>query len=110
METINAIGRRKASVARVYLTKGGGNITINGKELSNYFPMQNIQNSVTEPLKVSELEKQYDIKINVSGGGFKGQAEAIRLGISRALVKIDEENKPALKAKKFLTRDAREVE
>ena len=110
METINAIGRRKASVARVYLTKGGGNITINGKVLSNYFPMQNIQNSVTEPLKVSELEKQYDIKINVSGGGFKGQAEAIRLGISRALVKIDEENKPALKAKKFLTRDAREVE
>ncbi|MBT3545997.1 30S ribosomal protein S9 [Saprospiraceae bacterium] len=110
METINAIGRRKASVARVYLTKGGGNIIINGKELSNYFPMQNIQNSVTEPLKVSELEKQYDIKINVSGGGFKGQAEAIRLGISRALVKIDEENKPALKAKKFLTRDAREVE
>ena len=110
METINAIGRRKASVARVYLTKGGGNITINGKELSNYFPMQNIQNSVTVPLKVSELEKQYDIKINVSGGGFKGQAEAIRLGISRALVKIDEENKPALKAKKFLTRDAREVE
>ena len=75
METINAIGRRKASVARVYLTKGGGNITINGKDLSNYFPMQNIQNSVTEPLKVSELEKQYDIKINVSGGGFKGQAE-----------------------------------
>ena len=110
METINAIGRRKASVARVYLTKGGGNIIINGKELSNYFPMQNIQNSVTEPLKVSELEKQYDIKINVSGGGFKGQAEAIRLGISRALVKIDEEDKPALKAKKFLTRDAREVE
>ncbi|HAW05443.1 MAG TPA: 30S ribosomal protein S9 [Saprospirales bacterium] len=110
METINAIGRRKASVARVYLTKGDGNIIINGKELSNYFPMQNIQNSVTEPLKVSELEKQYDIKINVSGGGFKGQAEAIRLGISRALVKIDEENKPALKAKKFLTRDAREVE
>ena len=110
METINAIGRRKASVARVYLTKGGGNITINGKDLSNYFPMQNIQNSVTEPLKVSELEKQYDIKINVSGGGFKGQAEAIRLGISRALVKIDKENKPALKAKKFLTRDAREVE
>jgi len=110
METINAIGRRKASVARVYLTKGGGNITINGKDLSNYFPMQNIQNSVTEPLKVSELEKQYDIKINVSGGGFKGQAEAIRLGISRALVKIDEENKPALKAKKFLTRDASEVE
>ncbi len=110
METINAIGRRKASVARVYLTKGGGNITINGKDLSNYFPMQNTQNSVTEPLKVSELEKQYDIKINVSGGGFKGQAEAIRLGISRALVKIDEENKPALKAKKFPTRAAREVE
>ncbi len=110
METINAIGRRKASVARVYLTKGGGNIVVNGKELSNYFPMPNIQNSVTEPLKISEVENEYDIKINVNGGGFKGQAEAIRLGISRALVKIDEENKPALKAKKFLTRDAREVE
>ena len=110
METINAIGRRKASVARVYLTKGGGNIIINGKELNNYFPMPNIQNSVTEPLKISDVEKEYDIKINVSGGGFKGQAEAIRLGISRALVKVDEENKPALKAKKFLTRDAREVE
>jgi len=110
METINAIGRRKASVARVYLTSGGGNIVINGKELSNYFPMPNIQNQVLEPLKVSEVEKTYDIKITVSGGGFKGQAEAIRLGISRALVKIDVDNKPALKAKKFLTRDAREVE
>lgn len=110
MDTINAIGRRKASVARVYLTKGGGNIVINGKVLDNYFPMPNIQNSVLEPLKVSEVEKEYDVKITVSGGGFKGQAEAIRLGISRALVKIDVDNKPALKAKKFLTRDAREVE
>ncbi len=110
METINAIGRRKASVARVYLTKGGGNIIINGKELTNYFPMPNIQNSVLEPLKVSEVEKEFDIKITVAGGGFKGQAEAIRLGISRALVKVDVDNKPALKAKKFLTRDAREVE
>ncbi len=110
MEMINTIGRRKASVARVYVTKGSGNFVVNGKELSNYFPMPNTQNSILEPLKVLEMDKEFDIKVNVSGGGFKGQAEAIRLGISRALVKIDVENKPALKAKKFLTRDAREVE
>lgn len=110
METINAIGRRKASIARVYVNKGKGKIVINGKDLANYFPMPNIQNSVLEPLRISEAEKEYDIKVTVSGGGFKGQAEAIRLGISRALVKIDVDNKPALKEKKFLTRDAREVE
>lgn len=110
MEIINAIGRRKASVARVYLTKGDGKFVINGKELDNYFPMPNIQNSVLDPLRTLEVEKEYNIKVTVAGGGFKGQAEAIRLGIARALVKIDVDNKPALKVKKFLTRDAREVE
>lgn len=110
MEIINAVGRRKASVARVYLTKGDGKVVINGKELDNYFPMPNIQNSVLDPLRTLEVEKEYNVKVTVAGGGFKGQAEAIRLGIARALVKIDVDNKPALKVKKFLTRDAREVE
>ena len=110
MEMINSIGRRKASVARVYLKNGSGNIMINGKDLKDYFPMPNIQDKVKEPLQILESEGTYDIKINVNGGGFKGQAEAIRLGISRALVKISEDNKPPLKAKKLLTRDARVVE
>lgn len=110
MEQINTIGRRKASVARVYVTSGSGNITINGKDYKNYFPMPNIQANMIDPLVLSDDVASYDLKINVNGGGFKGQAEAIRLGIARALVKIDEDNKPALKAKKYLTRDAREVE
>lgn len=107
---INSIGRRKAAVARVYLKNGSGNIMINGKDLSDYFPMANIQDKVKEPLQILESVGTYDIKINVNGGGFKGQAEAIRLGISRALVKLSEDNKPPLKAKKLLTRDARVVE
>ena len=110
MEQINTIGRRKASVARVYVTSGSGNITINGKDYKNYFPMPNIQASMVDPLMVTDAMSTYDLKINVKGGGFKGQAEAIRLGISRALVKISEDNKSPLKAKKYLTRDAREVE
>lgn len=110
MEQINAIGRRKASVARVYVKSGSGNITINGKDYKNYFPMPNIQANLIDPLVISENTEAYDIKVVVSGGGFKGQAEAIRLGISRALVKIDEDNKPTLKAKKYLTRDSRVVE
>lgn len=110
MEMINSIGRRKAAVARVYLKNGSGNIMINGKDLSDYFPMANIQDKVKEPLQILESVGTYDIKINVNGGGFKGQAEAIRLGISRALVKLSEDNKPPLKAKKLLTRDARVVE
>ncbi len=110
MEMINSIGRRKASVARVYLTNGSGNITINGKDLKDYFPMPDIQLKVTDPLTTIESADTYDIKVNVRGGGFKGQAEAIRLAISRSLVKINEDFKSPLKAKKFLTRDARVVE
>ena len=110
MEMINSIGRRKASVARVYLTNGSGNITINGKDLKDYFPMPDIQMKVTDPLTTIEVASEYDVKVNVKGGGFKGQAEAIRLAISRSLVKINEDFKSPLKAKKFLTRDARVVE
>jgi small subunit ribosomal protein S9 len=110
MEMINSIGRRKASVARVYLTNGSGNITINGKDLKDYFPMPDIQMKVTDPLTTIEVAGSYDVKVNVKGGGFKGQAEAIRLAISRSLVKINEDFKSPLKAKKFLTRDARVVE
>ena len=110
MEMINAIGRRKAAVARVYLMKGTGNVTVNGKAYKEYFPQEHIQGSVTAPLLTVEVEALYDVNVNVNGGGFKGQAEAIRMGIARALVKIDEEYKSPLKAKKFLTRDARVVE
>ncbi len=110
METINSIGRRKASVARVYLSNGSGNITINGKDLKDYFPMPDIQMKVTDPLTTIEVAGSYDVKVNVKGGGYKGQAEAIRLAISRSLVKINEDFKSPLKAKKFLTRDARVVE
>jgi len=110
METINATGRRKASIARVYLTKGEGNISINGKTLAEYFPLTHISNKVVEPLQAIEVENLYNLNINVKGGGFKGQAEAIRMGLSRALVKLNEEFRPALKSKKYLTRDARVVE
>lgn len=110
MDVINTIGRRKASVARVYVKKGSGNIIVNGKDYKDYFPQANIHLKVSDPLTVAESETEYDIKVNVSGGGFKGQAEAIRLGISRALVKINEELRKPLKAKKYLMRDARVVE
>lgn len=107
---INSIGRRKSSTARIYVTSGTGKITINDKDFKDYFPMSRTQATILEPFKVLDNEGQYDIKINVSGGGFKGQSEAIRMAISRSLVKIDEDNKKALKEKKYLTRDAREVE
>ena len=110
MGTINAIGRRKASVARVYLTSGSGNVQINGRKFEDYFPQKHIQATVLDPINTVDQAKVYDIKVNVSGGGFKGQSEAIRLGIARALVKIDADFKPALKAKSFMTRDARVVE
>ncbi len=110
MEMINAIGRRKASVARVYLTKGKGAISVNGKDYKDYFPNANIQMKLEDPLTTVEVAKEYDVKVNVNGGGFKGQAEAIRMAIARALVKIDEDYRSPLKAKKFLTRDARVVE
>ncbi len=110
MDTINSIGRRKSSVARVYLRKGKGTIMINGKELKDYFPMPNIRMNVIDPLETVDVNGQFDIKINVDGGGFKGQAEAIRMGIARALVKVNEDFKKPLKEKKFLTRDSRMVE
>ena len=110
MDTINAIGRRKASVARVYLSNGSGTVMINGRKFEEYFPQKHIQATVIEPMKVVEQDKTYDVNINVQGGGFKGQSEAIRLAISRALVKINADFKPALKARNFMTRDARVVE
>ncbi len=110
MEMINAIGRRKASVARVYLSKGDGQITINGKTLEEYFPQPHIQNKVKEPFQAVEAENIYNLNVNVDGGGFKGQAEAVRMGISRALVQLNEEFRKPLKVRKYLTRDARAVE
>ncbi len=110
MEMINALGRRKASVARVYLTQGEGNITVNGKPYDVYFCQAHVQNIVTDALKTVEVDKLYNLNVNVVGGGFKGQAEAIRLGIARALVKINEEFRVPLKTKKFLRRDPRVVE
>ena len=109
-EVINAIGRRKAAVARVYVAAGAGNITINKKDLQNYFPSSILQFIVKQPLNKLGVAENYDIKVTLAGGGYKGQAEALRLAIARALVKIDAENKPALKAEGFLTRDARVVE
>lgn len=110
MEVINAIGRRKSAIARIYVSEGKGGITINKKELAEYFPSEILQFVVKQPLNKIGVIENYDIKVNLDGGGIKGQAEALRLAIARALVKINEENKPALKAEGFLTRDAREVE
>jgi small subunit ribosomal protein S9 len=110
MEVINAIGRRKAAVARVYLNDGKGQITINDREFKQYFPNEILQYVVLQPLNLLNVADKYDIKVTLDGGGSKGQAEAIRLGISRALIKIDPEYKPKLKAEGFTTRDPREVE
>lgn len=110
MEQINAIGRRKAAVARIFLTEGKGKITVNDRDYREYFGTEILQYIVTQPLVLLNMAERYDIKINLEGGGFKGQAEAIRLGISRALIQIDPENKPRLKANGFLKRDPREVE
>ena len=110
MEVINALGRRKTAVARVYLTDGKGNITINKRELNEYFPIGTLQYVVQQPLHLCEVAGQYDIKVNLDGGGLTGQAEALRLGISRALLKINADFRPKLKAAGFLTRDPREVE
>ena len=110
MEVINALGRRKTAVARVYLTEGKGNITINKRELNEYFPIGTLQYVVQQPLFLCEVAGQYDIKVNLDGGGLTGQAEALRLGISRALLKVSADYRPKLKAAGFLTRDPREVE
>ena len=111
MEQTHALGRRKAAVARVYIVAGKGNITINGRTLEEYFKEDSLRYLVNQPLVVTGTEGQFDIKVTINGGGTKGQAEAIRLGISRALCEVDKEAyRPALKAAGFLTRDAREVE
>ena len=110
MEVINTIGRRKASVVRLYMSEGKGNVIINGKDIADYFPMEATRQKMMDPFKIVDKEGMFDLKINVSGGGFTGQSEAIRLAISRALVKFDEELKTTLKAKKYMTRDSRVVE
>jgi small subunit ribosomal protein S9 len=106
----NAVGRRKEAVARVYLSVGSGNITVNDKEYKAYFPIMYLQNQVELPLKTVEMVNNFDIVINVQGGGPKGQAEAIKMGISRALVVYNAELKPLLKKQSLLTRDSRSVE
>jgi small subunit ribosomal protein S9 len=110
MEIINAVGRRKAAIARVYLKKGTGNITINGKDYKDFFPQAHIQGKVLEAINEVEVQGLYDFSVNVKGGGIKGQADAIRMGMARTLVKLNEEFRSPLKAKKYLTRDARVVE
>lgn len=110
MEVINTVGRRKTSVARVYMNAGKGEITINEKKIEEYFPSELLQIIVKQPLVKIQEEGTYNFDINVFGGGLKGQAEAIRLGISRALVEANEESKPALRSEGFMTRDSRMVE
>ncbi len=110
MEAVNAIGRRKAAVARVLVTEGTGKIVINKRDLENYFPSSILQFIVKQPLNTLNVLDKYDIRINLDGGGYKGQSEAARLGIARALVKINADDKPALRAAGFMTRDPRVVE
>ena len=110
MEVINTIGRRKTAVARIYLKSGSGVITVNNKDYKEYFPTGTLQYLVTQPLEIIGSMGIYDIKVNLDGGGVTGQAEALRLAISRALVEIDAENRPPLKAKGLMTRDPRMVE
>ena len=110
MSVINKLGRRKASVARVYLSKGKGSYSINGKSLNEYFPTDTLQYKVNQPFTLTETSGSYDVKINVYGGGINGQAESVRLAISRALCEINEENRSVLKKEGLLTRDPRMVE
>ena len=110
MEVVNALGRRKAAIARVFVSEGKGQITINKRDLAVYFPSPILQYVVKQPLNKIGVVEKYDIKVNLDGGGYKGQAEALRLAIARALVKIEPESKPALKSEGFMTRDPREVE
>lgn len=110
MEAINTLGRRKAAVARIYMYEGKGEILVNGREANDYFPIPVQQFKLNQPFSITETEKKYDVKINVKGGGPTGQVEAIRMAISRALVKVNEEYKPLLKKEGLMTRDPREVE
>lgn len=110
MEVVNAIGRRKEAIARIFLSDGKGQITINKKDLKEYFPLDQLRYIVLQPLNLLEVADRYDIRVNLDGGGIKGQAEALRLAIARALVKIDPESKKELRANGFITRDPRVVE
>ena len=110
MDTIHTIGRRKAAVARIYLSKGKGNIIVNGKDFRDYFPVQTTQYKLEQPFKILDISAQYDVNVNVQGGGTTGQAEAIRLAISRALCEVNLDNRTSLKSEGLLTRDARVVE
>ena len=110
MEQLNAIGRRKTSVARIYLTSGKGEIRINKRSLENYFPSEVLRMVVQQPLHQAEVAEQYSIQANVHGGGLKGQAEAIRLAIARVLCQVNAEYRPGLKQAGYLTRDPRMVE
>lgn len=110
MEQKNAVGRRKAAIARVFINQGSGKIIVNGRDHKEYFSTLQLQYIVEQPFKVLEMEEKYDVKVNIEGGGIKGQAEAVRLGISRVLCNIDIENRPKLKTNGFLTRDSRVVE
>ena len=107
---VNALGRRKSAVARIFVTEGTGKITINKKDLQVYFPSTILQYVVKQPLMTLNVAEKYDIKVNLDGGGFTGQSQALRLAIARALVKINADDKKALRAEGFMTRDAREVE
>ncbi len=107
---MNTLGRRKSAVARIYLKEGKGKITINDRELQDYFPLLQLQYIIQQPLNLAEVLDKYDIKVNLQGGGIKGQAEALRLAIARAMVIVKPESKDVLKANKMLTRDPREVE
>ena len=107
---INALGRRKSAVARIFVTEGTGKITINKRDLTEYFPSSILQFVVKQPLTLLDAAEKYDIKVNLQGGGFTGQSQALRLAIARALVKINADDKKALRAEGFVTRDSREVE
>ncbi len=110
MEMINALGRRKSAIARIYVTEGTGKITINKRDLTEYFPSPILQYVVKQPLALLDVAEKYDIKVNLCGGGFTGQSQALRLAIARALVKINADDKKALRAEGFMTRDPRAVE
>ena len=110
MEVVNAIGRRKSAIARIYVSEGTGRITINKKDLEEYFPSAILQYVVKQPLNLLDVAEKYDIKVNLDGGGFTGQSQALRLAIARALVKINADDKKTLKSQGFLTRDSRAVE
>ena len=110
MAVVNALGRRKCAVARVYVQEGSGKITINKRDLTEYFPSTILQFVVKQPLNLLDVAEKYDIKVSLQGGGYTGQSQALRLAIARALVKINAEDKKALRAEGFMTRDSREVE